>query len=145
MASCKKVALDTSCIIPLVSAWHDHHERTVRAVHLIPDSHLIVCSHVMLESFSVLTRLPSPYRLGPREAEQMLEENFGEALPATDLGRKQVWGAIRSVAQFHIGGGKVYDAIVAYSSFRAGAARLLTWNVRDFVRFSPAELEIREP
>jgi len=55
-----KFAVDASCIIPLLSAWHDFHVRTARAYEsrLAQHQRGMVPAHVLLESFSVLTRMP---------------------------------------------------------------------------------------
>jgi predicted nucleic acid-binding protein len=44
-----------------------------------------------------------------------------------------------------MGGGIIYDAVIARTAFDAGASVLLTWNTRDFLRVAPPGLEIRQP
>ena len=53
-------ALDTSCVISLVSAWHEFHARTRQAYEgrLARRERLIIPVHALLGSFAVLTRMP---------------------------------------------------------------------------------------
>ena len=53
------------------------------------------------------------------------------------IGPELVWSSVRELAWQELGGGMVYDAVIARASFQAGAAVLLTWNVRDFPSVAP--------
>ena len=55
------------------------------------------------------------------------------------------WAALARAAERQLGGGKVYDAVVAHATAQAGASLLLTWNVKDFLAVAPSGLEIRTP
>ena len=44
-----------------------------------------------------------------------------------------------------LGGGLIYDAIIAHSCASAGATILLTWDVQDFLRVAPSDLTIQDP
>jgi predicted nucleic acid-binding protein len=55
------------------------------------------------------------------------------------------WLAIRSLAALDLGGGRIYDALIAATVLRAEAAVFVTWNVKHFLSFAPAGLEIRQP
>jgi predicted nucleic acid-binding protein len=138
------IGIDTSCVVALLCGWHERHNTTVAALHLIAPQHLIVCANVVLESFAVLTRLPVPYRLATAQAEQLLEANFGDARIVSVVG-PDCRGAIAAVLRAASRGGKVYDAAIAHSTARAGAATLLTWKVKDFLAVAPPELRITEP
>jgi hypothetical protein len=56
-----------------------------------------------------------------------------------------LWAWIQDVAASGVAGGSIYDAVIARSSFEAGAAVLLTWNVGDFLRVAPVGLEVLTP
>src|SRR6478672_6001728 len=68
------IGIDTSCLVPLVSSWHEHHDATLSSLEeLKRQNHtLIVATHAVLECFSVLTRLPERIRITPREASERL-------------------------------------------------------------------------
>ncbi len=139
------VALDTSCLVPLLCEWHEFHQPTIEAVSEYPIRNWLLCSHVLLECFAVLTRLPGPHRVPPADARALLAASFADEAAITEIAPEDVWAAIDRTAGRGFGGGKVYDAIIAHSAARCGASVLLTWNVRDFLAVAPADLEIRQP
>ncbi len=106
---------------------------------------LIVPVHSLLECFSVLTRMPAPYRFSADQALRLLEESFSENAVASGLSPELCWSTMRGMAEIGMGGGRIYDAVIARSARQAGATVLLTWNVKDFLRVAPPGLEIREP
>lgn len=142
-----KVGLDTSCLVPLFAEEHFSHEPTRIEYERLErgNAQFIVACHALLECFSVLTRMPPPYRRTPEETERILRESFGRdvALPGVDS--PLTWSSVREVVAAGLFGGKVYDAVIARATFAAGASVLLTWNPRDFLRVSPAGLEILTP
>ena len=142
----RKFALDTSCVIALCQTWHVAHSRAVNALRQrsLSRQRLVLPVHVLLESFSVLTRMPEPERLSPSQAEELLTTNFASAEIA-QLSPHTGWHAIRELARRNIGGGTLYDAIIAMAALDAGAGVLITLNVKDFLRVSPAGIEIVEP
>ena len=58
------VSIDTSCLIALVWAEHEHHSATTTIVsqRLDAGAELALAGHALLEAYSVLTRLPAPHR-----------------------------------------------------------------------------------
>ena len=142
-----RFALDSSCLIPLIAEWHSQHQRTLacyeeflakRAVAVLP-------VHVILESFSVLTRLPPPRRMLPETVKEALEHTFLPSAVIPGVEAQTAWSVIEALAHTGSRGGGVYDALIAYSAARAGATVLLTWNVRHFLPLAPPGLEVREP
>src|SRR5689334_10828373 len=69
---------DTSCMVAAVCSWHEHHERTVLAIgsRLNRRQTMVVAAPALIEAYSVLTRLPAPYRLSPADALSLMEANF---------------------------------------------------------------------
>jgi uncharacterized protein with PIN domain len=88
-------ALDTSCVIPLLSSWHEFHARTKQAyvARLARRERPIIPAHALLEAYSVLTRMP--VRLSPEDARRLLEESFLETAEVAGLGGKAAWSSIR--------------------------------------------------
>ncbi|MDA1311993.1 MAG: PIN domain-containing protein [Acidobacteria bacterium] len=138
------IGLDTSCVVALLCGWHERHRDTVAALRIIAPERVVICANVILESFAVLTRLPAPYRLAASQTEELLESNFREARIVSVVG-PDCRLAMAAVARMASRGGKVYDAAIAHSTARAGAATILTWNVKDFVTVAPPELRVIEP
>jgi predicted nucleic acid-binding protein len=105
----------------------------------------VIPVHAILETFSVLTRSPAPLFVPPAQVREMLVENFFEVAEIPDMTANRCWAALDELSARSIGGGLLYDAIIAQSCYEAGAKLLLTWNVRDFLRVAPPALEIRQP
>jgi predicted nucleic acid-binding protein len=141
-----KFGLDTSYLVPLLAEWHQHHDRTTRdyRARLGRGERPVIAIHALLECYSVLTRLPHPVRVAGDVAEQILTHYFADveiagATPETG------WLAIRSLAVQDLGGGRIYDALIASTVLRAEASVLVTWNVKYFLALAPPGLEIRQP
>lgn len=69
------VALDTSAAIPYLMASHVAHRTTRR--HLEGQA-VVLTQHSLVETYSVLTRLPGDARVSPSDAVHLIESNFGE-------------------------------------------------------------------
>ncbi|MCY4507052.1 MAG: PIN domain-containing protein [Acidobacteria bacterium] len=79
-------------------------------------------AHVLLESYSVLTRLPPPNRTSPAIAVTFLKGRFLDpplALQPDDHAR-----LVELVARYGLAGGSVYDALIAWTVKLAGATLL---------------------
>ena len=141
-----KFGLDTSYLVPLLAEWHQHHDRTTRdyRARLGRGERPVIAIHALLECYSVLTRLPHPVRVAADVAEQILTQYFNDAEIA-GVTAETGWLAIRSLAVLDLGGGRIYDALIASTVLHAGASVLLTWNVKHFLALAPPGLEIRQP
>ncbi|MGH2691868.1 MAG: PIN domain-containing protein [Actinomycetota bacterium] len=106
-------ALDSSVLIAAFGPWHESHERARRM--LGPDNRLI--AHVILETFSVLTRLPQPRRATPEIARGFLEGLPGE--PALALSSAGYGPLLDRCSERRIVGGAVYDALVGATAAEA--------------------------
>lgn len=141
-----RIALDSSYLIALISDWHSHHPKTLRSYQYWHDSdaQIVVPIHAILECYSVLTRIPAPYRLAPDVARQAIQESFAHTVL---IGMKEdgIGERIESLSRLGIRGGQVYDALIAWCAADAGATVLLTWNVRHFAALASPNLEAREP
>jgi hypothetical protein len=69
-------ALDTGCVVALLTSWHEFHARTKEAnvARLARRERPIIPAPVLLASFSALTRMP--VRLPADDARGLLEEKF---------------------------------------------------------------------
>jgi predicted nucleic acid-binding protein len=142
-----RIALDSSYLIALLCDWHAHHHRTLRSYQHWHnrDVQVVIPVHAILECYSVLTRIPAPYRLPPDIARQAIEENFARTALVVGVKAGSVWERIGNFSRLGFGGGLVYDALIVWCALEAGAALLLTWNLRHFAAIAPPGLEVREP
>jgi predicted nucleic acid-binding protein len=101
------IAVDTSIIVAGFASWHEQHAEAVRA--LAGDR--VVPGQVLLETYAVLTRLPSPHRVPSGIAMTFLEMMFPQRqiiLPSP----KTVATLPRHCHEAGLGGGATYDALV---------------------------------
>jgi predicted nucleic acid-binding protein len=104
--SSPELLVDTSVAVALTVADHEHHERTFTA---LGGRRLGLAGHAAFETFSVLTRLPTPARRAPAIVARLLAESF----PHTRfIGAEAASSLLAELATSGIGGGAVYDALV---------------------------------
>jgi predicted nucleic acid-binding protein len=130
-------AVDTSCLIAAVCDWHEHHQRVAAALErrLSAGARMTVPAPALVEMYAVLTRLPPPRRMAPKDAWTAIDENF--ALHAGPMLEGEAYVALlRSLASLGIAGGRAYDAVIAACARKAGADELLTLNARHFDQLS---------
>src|SRR4051794_24692436 len=100
------VLVDTSAAIALVVADHEHHDETSAK---LSGRRLGLSGHAAFETYSVLTRLPSPARRAPAVVAELMKFNF----PANRyLSAKGAAALLQKLASTRIAGGSVYDALV---------------------------------
>lgn len=116
-------ALDASVIVAALQSWHKHHAAAQAAVDgcLSSGEPVLLPSRALLESFSVMTRLPVPHRLNADVALTLLEKTFKESVQVVNLPAEEHWNLLRDLRDRGVSGGAVYDADIIECSHRAGA------------------------
>jgi predicted nucleic acid-binding protein len=110
------IALDTSVVIPMFAAWHEAHRSSILLLAEEPR----LPAHVAIESFSVLTRLPTPHRVPASVVVEFLDRVFPPATRLVPDG-PELAAFPRTCMEAGIAGGAVYDALVAMTVRRHGA------------------------
>jgi len=108
------LALDTSVAIPLLVQTHEAHRSVAR---WWDGREIALCGHALVETYSVLTRLPSDLRLTPADAARLLRVRFSAPVqlkPGTAARLPEVLG------ELGIAGGAAYDALVALAAVDRG-------------------------
>jgi len=109
------IAVDTSVVVAAFASWHEGHRSAAAILARKPR----VPAHVLVEAYSVLTRLPPPHRAPSELVASFLAERFPDAplvLPArayTEL--------IAASARAGLAGGAIFDALIAATVRHAGA------------------------
>jgi predicted nucleic acid-binding protein len=106
--------LDTSAAVAFVVTDHAHHETTFDT---LADHDLGLAGHAAFETFSVLTRLPSPDRLTAAAASRLLAANFPSS---RFLGADRAAELLAELAGHRLAGGAVYDALVGAAAREHG-------------------------
>jgi len=116
-------AIDSSVCIPALVSWHAAHERcrVLAAGASIP-------AHALLESYSVLTRLPAPHRLERGAAAELLDGWFAPAAVLTAPAGVQR-SLVTELAAAGVDGGASYDGLIAATA-RAHGEVLITRDAR---------------
>jgi predicted nucleic acid-binding protein len=118
------VTADTSVIVASFAPWHEHHEVAFAAIGRVDG----VVAHCLIETYSVLTRLPAPHRMIPGVVSRYLELTFG-GHTVFGLPPEEQRKLVTVCAAQGLSGGAVYDAMIAASCARA-KAKLLTLDSR---------------
>ena len=112
------IAVDTSVIVPAFASWHEGH----RAAAAVLDRKPRVPAHVLVESYSVLTRLPPPHRAPAELVASFLAERITH--PPLALPSRRYQELLERAAALGLAGGAIYDALVAEGARHAGALLL---------------------
>lgn len=98
---------DTSVVVAALSSWHERHDAAARALAEVD----VLPAHVLVEAYSVLTRLPAGLAASARDAARVLGARFdGGVLALGDADRTRLPGTLADAGVF---GGASYDGLVA--------------------------------
>lgn len=112
------IAVDTSVVVAGFASWHEHHALAAAALSRQPR----IPVHVLVESYSVLTRLPPPHRAPAEVVAAFLAARFPQtplALPPSAH-----LSLIEKAARAGLSGGAIYDALIGAAARHAGATLL---------------------
>lgn len=139
--------LDTSCMIAMLCAWHEHHEPALREVsqRTKRGDRMIAPAPALVEAYAVLTRLPPPRRLPAAAALALLDENFLRRAEVVALDANTYRDLLQRAPACGVLGGRIYDAVIVACARLAGASALLTFNERDFLPLAGRDLDIIVP
>jgi predicted nucleic acid-binding protein len=113
------ITVDTSVVVAAFASWHEGHSAATAALARKPR----VPAHVLIETYSVLTRLPPPHRAPASMVVTFLAERFTGA-PLTLPPRAHL-RLVEQAAAAGITGGGIHDALIAATALHS-KARLLT-------------------
>jgi predicted nucleic acid-binding protein len=131
------IVLDTSVAVAAALPWHQDHG-AVRSA--LPRGRTTAIGQVVVETYSVLTRLPPVQRVPAGVARDYLRQAF--VLPPLVLAPESYERLIELAAEEGITGGAVYDAIVAATARESGAT-LLTLDRRAIRTYELAGADYR--
>lgn len=113
------IAVDTSVVVAAFASWHEGHAAAAAALTRKPR----VPAHVLVETYSVLTRLPPPHRAPAGLVAAFLAERFpGMPLALPPRAHLRLIG---QAAAAGLTGGSIHDALIAATVLHA-RGRLLT-------------------
>ncbi len=135
-----KVLLDSSSLIAAMLPDHVHHAPAhawlSRAI--AGDLEFVVSGHSVAEVYSVLTRLPRTPRISPSEAWRMVQDNILSCAQIVVLTGDDYVVLLAELSRQSLGGGLVYDAIIAQAAALAEVDLLVTLNTDHFQQVWPS-------
>ncbi len=117
-SSADRWACDTSLAVAALDPAHEAHAACRRA---LVEHRPALAGHAAFETYSVLTRLPIPLRLGADQAVAVLAEAFPGECWLDAAGMRDLRARL---AALDIVGGSVYDALVGQASVTNGRVLL---------------------
>ena len=106
--------VDTSVIVASFASWHELHSIADATI----DSKQLAIGHAIIESYSVLTRLPLPHRAPPNLVQEYINDRFPK--PYLVLTGNELATFIESLPSLKIHGGSTYDALIAMTAKQFG-------------------------
>ena len=106
--------VDTSVAVPALLVDHEDHPVCSRFVR---SERPALGGHALVETYSILTRLPPGLRVTGAQAAEVIARNFPDQPQPS---RSAVRSFLRAVASLGITGGAVYDALVALPAVDGG-------------------------
>jgi predicted nucleic acid-binding protein len=113
------IAPDSSVLIPALASTYAGHERCFAA--LAGRSRRLI-SHVAFETTSVLSRMPEGLRMTPTSVHDALDLDFPDPWLALDADGQRA--CLRRAVDAGLGGGALYDALIAATAREHGATLL---------------------
>jgi hypothetical protein len=123
------VAVDTSVAVAMLLESHPAHAAVLAAMR---PRRPRLTGHSLAETYAVLTRLPGDARVLPADAALIIDRVFGEPVM---LSTDQSATVHRRLSQFGIGGGAVYDGLVALAASEHGLT-LVSRDVRAMATYA---------
>lgn len=86
-------AIDTSVIVAAHLTQHDHHRVAFQAVEktLEVEERIVLPLPSLVEAYSVLTKMPAPYRLSPSDAFRALKTSLQNVSEIAALSDQDAW------------------------------------------------------
>lgn len=134
-----RVCFDTNVIVAGILTDHQMHSMCRPWLNRAKNFEFraLLSVHSLAEVYSVITRLPKPYRVSAEVAQRLMVDNLGS------FERIELMGAdydlvLADVVRLGITSGGIFDALIARAAIVGRADSLLTFNAKDFVRLGPS-------
>lgn len=132
-AARNRAVFDSSALLPAICDWHEFHSRASAYLEGLFNikSSIFVPEYVCVETYSVLTRLPPPYRMSAASAADLLDlnNNWFETIRLPD---NRMLALLKSYAATGVAGGRIYDALHLEAARHARANEFVTFNAKHF-------------
>lgn len=132
-----KAFLDTSVLVATFYADHEHHLPSIDLFLRFGKKDACCGAHSLAEVYATLTGMPGKRRVSGDEALLFLGD-IRERLTLVALDQQEYFQMAEASAAGGLAGGAINDAILGHCALKAKAMVIYTWNIKDFLRLSPA-------
>jgi predicted nucleic acid-binding protein len=134
-----KVFLDTNVLVAGSLREHSQHALAQAVMESIQTGKTkgYTSGHAFLETYSILTRLPTLPRIPAAQALALVQENILKHFTMVVLTASEYSSLVTRLGGEGIGGGQVYDALHLACARKAGVDRIYTFDVRHFQAIAP--------
>lgn len=112
------ITCDTSVLVAAFAGWHTAHDAAVSALARVD----LLVDHVVVETYSVLTRLPAPHRAPAMLVARFLDHHFPAGIRRLPNPPSAV--VVEAALTGGVVGGAVYDLLVGLAASQADATLL---------------------
>ena len=130
------IFLDTSIWISGFTDWSSDYRASRRLIGTLAPEMAAAATYSIAEVYSALTRIPSPRRIHPRAALDLLRV-MQERAAFVLLDGTAYFETIDALSARGLSGGIVYDALLLACARKVNAERIYTWNPRHFRAAAP--------
>ncbi len=142
------VFFDTSVLLAGLIDFGPQSAPAQTLLHAVTEGRVTAAAtawHCCLEFFSVATRLPPEYRLPPRDAVTLLEQEVFARIAVHDLPAHDRVPMLHAAAHDLIAGGRIYDAHIAEVARAVRASVIVTDNRRHFLSALRYDVRVETP
>jgi predicted nucleic acid-binding protein len=139
-----KIFFDTSVLVAAFVNAHPRHANCLLWLQKVKKKEVegIISVHSLIETYSILTKLPLSPRINPALALNLIKENILEDFELVTIGKKDYINLLDELSSGNITGGASYDGLILKASKKVTADKILTLNVNDFTRVCPELVKI---
>lgn len=139
-----RALFDTSVLIAAMIESHPRHQLALPWLQRSKrkEIDMIVATHTLAECYAVLTTLPVKPRIAGGIARMLIKENIEQHAQVTSLTAADYKTVIKQLSEKGLGGGIIYDALIARVAQKSKVSRLLTFNINHFKRVWMGEADV---
>lgn len=130
------IFLDTSVLVAVAQVKHPHHAASRGLWERCEHGRAAASAHTLAELYSILSSVPAPLRLSPRNAMTAVEVFLLRMTPVS-LTAEEYIEVLGRTSGLGLSGGAIYDALHVACARKIHAERIYTWNVRHFQMVAP--------
>lgn len=134
-----KIFFDTSVLVAAFVNAHPKHANCLPWLQKVKKKEIegVISVHSLIETYSILTKLPLSPRINPALALNLIKENILKDFELVTYGKKDYINLLDELSSGNIAGGASYDGLILNAAKKVTADKILTLNVNDFIRVCP--------